>query len=268
MALLAQWAWVWASSGRWWRAGKPGVLQFMQSERVRHNLATGQHEPLELGGLRSTGSPRLGHDWVTEHGHMHEPVGQETLSNGLMFHFQRVRRGCEMKESEALVGHSGVSWSHPASHLFFTVFWLTVILTFSNSWKKSREYYFVTHENDAKFKFVSINKVLLVTQPCSFIYMVSRAVFTTQGQRWILVTETGGYVGLKTLTIWPFTENVCWPLLYSLEGPSDPAPSFQCVPWQSEHYGEISCLLSRFSLILLFFFLNEERDILKDEAGS
>lgn len=128
------------------------------------------------------------------------PVGKETLSNGLTFHFQRVRWGCEMKESKALVGHSGVSWSNPASHLFFTVFWLRVILTFSNSWKKSREYYFVTHENDAKFKFVSINKVLLVTQPCSFIYMVSRAVFTTQGQRWILGTETVGYMGLKILS--------------------------------------------------------------------
>ena len=26
MALLTQWTWVWASSGRWWRTGKPGVL--------------------------------------------------------------------------------------------------------------------------------------------------------------------------------------------------------------------------------------------------
>ena len=29
MALLTQWTWVWASSGRWWRTGKPGVLQSM-----------------------------------------------------------------------------------------------------------------------------------------------------------------------------------------------------------------------------------------------
>ena len=27
MASLTQWIWVWASSGRWWRTGKPGVLQ-------------------------------------------------------------------------------------------------------------------------------------------------------------------------------------------------------------------------------------------------
>ena len=32
--------WVWASSGSWWCTGKPGVLQSMQSQRVRHDWAT------------------------------------------------------------------------------------------------------------------------------------------------------------------------------------------------------------------------------------
>ena len=32
--------WVWASSGNWWRTGKPGVLQSMGSQRVRHDWAT------------------------------------------------------------------------------------------------------------------------------------------------------------------------------------------------------------------------------------
>ena len=41
MASLTQCTWVWASSGRWWWAGKPAVL-------------------------RSVGSQRVGHDWVTE----------------------------------------------------------------------------------------------------------------------------------------------------------------------------------------------------------
>ena len=30
----------WTSSGRWWRIGKPGVLQSMGSQRVRHSWAT------------------------------------------------------------------------------------------------------------------------------------------------------------------------------------------------------------------------------------
>ena len=41
MASLTQWTWVWVDSGSWWWTGRPGMLQFM-------------------------GSQRLGHDWVTE----------------------------------------------------------------------------------------------------------------------------------------------------------------------------------------------------------
>ena len=37
-----QWTWVSASSRRWWRAGKPGVLQSMRSQRVGHDWATEQ----------------------------------------------------------------------------------------------------------------------------------------------------------------------------------------------------------------------------------
>ena len=40
MASLAEWAWVWASSRRWWRTGKPGVLQSLGSQRVGHDWAT------------------------------------------------------------------------------------------------------------------------------------------------------------------------------------------------------------------------------------
>ena len=40
MASLTRWTWVWVSSGsRWWTA-KPGILQSMGSQRVRHNWAT------------------------------------------------------------------------------------------------------------------------------------------------------------------------------------------------------------------------------------
>ena len=34
MALLTQWTRVWASSGRWWRTGKPSMLQSMGSQTV------------------------------------------------------------------------------------------------------------------------------------------------------------------------------------------------------------------------------------------
>ena len=42
MALLTQWTWVWANCGRWWRTGKPGVLQSLGLQRIGHNLVTNQ----------------------------------------------------------------------------------------------------------------------------------------------------------------------------------------------------------------------------------
>ena len=42
MASPTQWTWVWASSGRWWGTGTPGVLQSMSLQRVGHDWATEQ----------------------------------------------------------------------------------------------------------------------------------------------------------------------------------------------------------------------------------
>ena len=39
MASLTRWMWVWVNSGRWWWTGRPGVLQFMGSQRVGHDWA-------------------------------------------------------------------------------------------------------------------------------------------------------------------------------------------------------------------------------------
>ena len=44
MGSLIQWTWVWASSGRWWRTGNPGMLQPMGSQRVGHDWATEQQQ--------------------------------------------------------------------------------------------------------------------------------------------------------------------------------------------------------------------------------
>ena len=40
MASPTQWTWVWASSGRWWWTGRPGVLQSMGWQRVVHDWVT------------------------------------------------------------------------------------------------------------------------------------------------------------------------------------------------------------------------------------
>ena len=57
MASLTWWTWVWANLGSWWWTGKPGVLQSMGSQRVRHDWAnelkwTCLHTNLNLGGVR------------------------------------------------------------------------------------------------------------------------------------------------------------------------------------------------------------------------
>ena len=40
MASPTRWMWVWVNSGSWWWTGRPGVLQFMESQRVGHDWAT------------------------------------------------------------------------------------------------------------------------------------------------------------------------------------------------------------------------------------
>ena len=59
MASLTQWTWVCSNSGRWWRTGKSGVLRSMGSQRVRHNWVTEQ----QLLRKRSFSLPR---GWATK----------------------------------------------------------------------------------------------------------------------------------------------------------------------------------------------------------
>ena len=40
MASPTQWTWVWVNSRSWWWTGRPGMLQSMGSQRVRHDWAT------------------------------------------------------------------------------------------------------------------------------------------------------------------------------------------------------------------------------------
>ena len=35
-----QWTWVWVNSGSWWWPGRPGMLQSMELQRVRHDWVT------------------------------------------------------------------------------------------------------------------------------------------------------------------------------------------------------------------------------------
>ena len=49
MASLTQWTWIWATSRRQWRTGKPSILQSTGSQRMGHDLATKQQQkPLRI----------------------------------------------------------------------------------------------------------------------------------------------------------------------------------------------------------------------------
>ena len=58
MASLTQLTWVWMDSGSWWWTGRPGMLRFMGSQRVRHNWVT------ELNWIRSRR-----HHWMNQSNH-------------------------------------------------------------------------------------------------------------------------------------------------------------------------------------------------------
>ena len=53
MASLTQWIWVWVTSRSWWWTGRPGVLRFMESQRVGPDWAT------ELNWTAGTGNHNL-----------------------------------------------------------------------------------------------------------------------------------------------------------------------------------------------------------------
>ena len=43
MASPSRWIWVWVNSGSWWWTGRPGVLWFMGSQRVRYEWLNWTH---------------------------------------------------------------------------------------------------------------------------------------------------------------------------------------------------------------------------------
>ena len=59
MASLTQWTWVWVNSGCWWWTGRPGVLRFMVSQRVRHDWAA------ELNWLKFHSKVKVTQSWPT-----------------------------------------------------------------------------------------------------------------------------------------------------------------------------------------------------------
>ena len=68
-ASLMQWTWTWANSGKWWGTGRPGMLQSMGLQRVRHDWATEQQPQFKWCRWRRTHRQRHTSAWVkgTDH---------------------------------------------------------------------------------------------------------------------------------------------------------------------------------------------------------
>ena len=65
MASLTRWTWVWVNSMSWWWTGRPGVLWFMGSQRVRHKWVTELNWTEGILSLSQTQSQMLepNHHW-------------------------------------------------------------------------------------------------------------------------------------------------------------------------------------------------------------
>ena len=64
MASLTRRTWVWASSGSWWWTGKPGMLQSMGSQSVRHNYATELNWKFYYTKVLCNQASSLAPDWI------------------------------------------------------------------------------------------------------------------------------------------------------------------------------------------------------------
>ena len=64
MALPTQWTWVWVNSRSWWWTGRPGVLQFMGSQRVGYDWATELNRRVSLVAQLVKNPPAMQETWV------------------------------------------------------------------------------------------------------------------------------------------------------------------------------------------------------------
>ena len=79
MVSPTRWTWVRVNSRRWWRTGKPGVLQSMGSQRVGHDLAT------SLVAQRVKHLPAMRETWVWKDLGQEDPLEKEMSTHSSIF---------------------------------------------------------------------------------------------------------------------------------------------------------------------------------------
>ena len=86
MASLNWWTWVWVNSGSWWWTGRPGVLQFMGSQRVGHDWAT-ELNWLNFSGKKECWKKDIDFGEQKRHGFLHTHTHTHTINTRLLFFF-------------------------------------------------------------------------------------------------------------------------------------------------------------------------------------
>ena len=81
MASLTRWTWVWVNSRSWWWTGRPGVLQLMVSQRVRHDWAT----ELKWTELNDSSLARASHKTMTRVSVGRPHKGTRPVQGGVLF---------------------------------------------------------------------------------------------------------------------------------------------------------------------------------------
>ena len=59
MASLNQWIWVWVNSVSWWPTGRPGMVQFMWTQRFEHDWATKRNWTWPYPSKQESASPSV-----------------------------------------------------------------------------------------------------------------------------------------------------------------------------------------------------------------
>ena len=98
------WTWVWASSGKWWRTGKPGVLQSIGSQELDTNERLNSNRPHK--DIHQ--SPRMRASWKEDSGKPTKILSTEVSLLRNVVHWGRKDQLLQRLSSNSSAGFSWI----------------------------------------------------------------------------------------------------------------------------------------------------------------
>ena len=120
MASPTWWTWVWVNSGSWWWTGRSGVLQFMGSQRVRHNWVTDSNRTDSKVNWLLLFSYSVVSESLWPHGLRHARLPCPSPSHGACSNSCPLSWWCHPTISSSIILFSSYLQSFPASGSFLT----------------------------------------------------------------------------------------------------------------------------------------------------